>query len=76
MHSDIGTQFAAGGSLRDALQRLDDTRKAIVVLGLVIGMKFIHSEGVIDQDLKPVNFLLGEQVRPKIGDLGAAACVT
>jgi hypothetical protein len=37
---------------RDALPRLDDTRKVIVVVGLVLVMNFIHSRKDIHRDLK------------------------
>jgi hypothetical protein len=61
------------GSLREALDKslLDDTGKAIVVTGVVIGMKFIHSHGVIHRDLKPANILLEGRCYPKISDLGS-----
>jgi serine/threonine protein kinase len=68
----IGTEFAAGGSLREALPRLDDTEKTIVLVSIVLGMKFIHSQGVIHRDLKPANILLDEHGHPKIGDLGSS----
>jgi serine/threonine protein kinase len=45
--SQIGTEFAVGGSLQEALPTLNGTGKAIVIVGIVIGMKFIHSRGVI-----------------------------
>jgi hypothetical protein len=65
----IGTEFATGGSLQEALMRLDDTAKAIAVVGVVLGMKFTHSRGVLHRDLKPANVLLDERSHPKIGDL-------
>jgi serine/threonine protein kinase len=68
----IGTEFAVGGSLREALPTLKDTGKAIVIVGVVLGMKFIHSRGVIHIDLKPANILLDERGHPKIGDLGSS----
>jgi serine/threonine protein kinase len=68
----IGMEFAAGGSLREALPRLDDTGKAIVICGVVVGMKFIHSRGVVHRDLKPENIMLDEQGHPKIDDLGSS----
>ena len=67
----IGTEFAAGGSLREALSKLDDTGKAIAIVGIVVGMKFMHSRGVIHRDLKPVNILLDRLGHPKIGDVGS-----
>jgi serine/threonine protein kinase len=68
----IGTEFATGGSLRDALPRLDDTGKATIVVGIVLGMKFIHSRGAIHRDLKPANILLDDRGHPQSGDLGSS----
>jgi serine/threonine protein kinase len=68
----IGTELAVGGSLREALPTLNDTGKAIVIVGIVLGTKFIHSQGVIHRYLKPANILLDERGHPKIGDLGTS----
>jgi serine/threonine protein kinase len=68
----IGMEFATGRSLRDALLRLDDSGKAIIVVGMVLGMKFIHSRGVIHRDLKLANILIDDRGHPKIGDLGSS----
>jgi serine/threonine protein kinase len=72
----IGTGFAAGGSPPEALPRLVKPGKAVVVVGLVLGMKFIHSRGVVHRYLKPENVMLDERGHPKIGDLGAADLAT
>jgi serine/threonine protein kinase len=66
----VGTRFAANGSLKVALEqrRLDDTGKAIVVCGIVLGMWFIHSHGAAHLDLNPSNVLLDEREYAQIGD--------
>jgi serine/threonine protein kinase len=70
----IGTEVAANGSLWEALDKsaafLDDTGKAIVVARVVVGMKVIHSHGVIQRDLKPSTILLDGRGYPKISDFG------
>jgi serine/threonine protein kinase len=40
------------------------------LVGVVLGMKYIHSRGVIHRDLKPANILRDEQDHKQIGDLG------
>jgi serine/threonine protein kinase len=68
----IATEFVAGGSLREAPPRLDDTEKAIVICGIVVGMQFIYSRGFVHRDLKPENITLDERGLVKIGDLGSS----
>jgi serine/threonine protein kinase len=68
----IGTEFAVNGSLREALHEsaafLDDTGKAIVIAGVVVGMEFIHSQGVIHGNLEPRNIFLDGRGYPKIAN--------
>lgn len=58
--SQTGAELPAGGSQREALPMLEGPGKTTVLIGLAVGMKFIHSRGVIPRDLKPPNILLGE----------------
>jgi serine/threonine protein kinase len=76
----IATRFAENGSLRDALDKrrrgslptfLDATGIAIIVTGIVLGMRFVHSRNAIHRDLKPANILIDKQGRPQIADLGS-----
>jgi serine/threonine protein kinase len=74
----IGTEFAKNRSLRDLLRNLakpDDTGIAIIICGIVLGMKFIHSRGIIHRDLKPENILIDEENHAKIGGLGSGRFV-
>jgi serine/threonine protein kinase len=71
------TEFREGGSLKSVLEDptkvfewWTNTRKAITVAGIVLGMREIHSHGLLHRDLKPENILFTEDFEVKIGDLG------
>jgi len=70
----VATKYASRGSLRDALESrasfLDDTMKAKIICGIVLGMRFAHSNGFMHRDLKPSNILLDEENCVLIGDFG------
>ncbi|KAK8880655.1 positive regulation of cilium movement [Tritrichomonas musculus] len=44
----------------------------IILLGIAIGMKHVHSQNIIHRDLKPDNILLDENFYPHISDFGCA----
>jgi serine/threonine protein kinase len=47
------------------------TSKTIIIVGIVIGMCFVHCGGIIHRDLKPANILLDPISHyPKIADFG------
>jgi hypothetical protein len=59
----IGTVFAARGSLGSVIRGrnvLSGTEIGIVVSGIVIGMRFVHSRGVIHRRLNLENILLDD----------------
>jgi serine/threonine protein kinase len=77
MPGQIGMLFAVDGSLRDALdlsqQRkppsfMNETGVSIIILGLVLGMRFAHSHGMIHRNMKPQNILLDSDGTVQIND--------
>lgn len=46
------------------------TKKYIILLGIALGMKYLHFQGIIHRDLKPANVLLDENFNPHICDFG------
>jgi serine/threonine protein kinase len=56
--------------------KLDDTGKTIVLVGIALGMKFIHSHGVIHRDLKLANMLLDERTTQRSVTSEAAGSAT
>jgi serine/threonine-protein kinase len=74
-------EYAANGSLKRVLRLVNEGHKlsfwnatgiGIVICGIVLGMRFIHSSGFIHQDLKPANIFLNADGRALIGDFGAS----
>lgn len=48
----------------------DDTRKTIMILGIAMGMRYLHNIGILHRDLKPANILLDKEYHIQIGDFG------
>jgi serine/threonine protein kinase len=64
-------QLAANGDLSRCFgQRWNPTPTAVIVCGIVLGMRFIHSRGIVHRDLKPSNILLDEKWHALICDFG------
>jgi serine/threonine protein kinase len=79
--AEIHLEYAAHGSLEGILREVKQdgrpkcwsaTTTAIVISGIVLGLRYIHSKGFIHQDLKPSNILISGQCRALIADFGAA----
>jgi serine/threonine protein kinase len=50
---------------------LSPTGIAIIICGIVLGMRFIHSRSFVHRDLKPSNILLNENGHSLIADFGS-----
>jgi len=65
------TTFVPGVSLHHFLQHKMDTSFVIKVAQQVAeGVNYLHSNGIIHQDLKPKNILLDDAVNVKLNDYG------
>ena len=75
----IGMALMSGGSLADAIKDkpkwFRPTDKAVIVVGIALGMKHIHEKGIIHRDLKPANILLDEFHLPRVADFGCCRFV-
>jgi serine/threonine protein kinase len=78
---EIHTEFAANGSLAAVLEKVEFGNKpdfwnptgiGILICGLVLGMRYIHSCRIIHHDVKPSNILINEKGYPWICDFGAS----
>jgi serine/threonine protein kinase len=77
--AEIQTEYAPNGSLRQLLTDIQKGKSrlfasatgiGIIICGIVLGMRYMHSSGVIHRDLKPANILLRAEGYPMISDFG------
>jgi serine/threonine protein kinase len=79
--AEIHTEYAVNGSLALVLRSIQTgskfdfwnaTGKGIIICGLVLGMRFVHSRGIMHRDLKPSNILINDLGQTLIGDFGTS----
>jgi serine/threonine protein kinase len=84
IRAEIHMEYAERGSLKDVLWRVNrkllptfwnPTGIGILVCGIVLGMRYVHSEGIIHRDLKPSNILVNRDGHALIGDFGTSRSV-
>ena len=74
----IFTEYVRGGSLSVVLEDparflwFNSTGRTIVVVGIVLGMRYVHSQGLLHRDLKPSNVLLDEHHHAQLCDFGSS----
>ena len=70
----IVMEYLQNGSLYQILndnnKHLNNTKKMIILIGVALGIKYLHIHGIIHRDLKLQNILLDDELYPKICDFG------
>jgi hypothetical protein len=79
--AEIQTEYAEYRSLASLMTSLENgcrvpfwnaTGHCIIICGIVLGMRYVHSRGVLHRDLKPSNILINHHGHTLIGDFGSS----
>ena len=71
-------ELIEGGSLEDQLQKRGQLPwETVVEYGkqMCAALEYLHQNGVIHRDVKPANFLIGDQGQLKLSDFGLASVI-
>jgi serine/threonine protein kinase len=72
-------EYVEGGSLQDQMKEYGVFRESLVakfVKQVLIGLNYLHNEGVIHRDIKGANILTTKSASIKLADFGVAAALT
>ena len=67
------TDLVTGGDLRQHQARkkkFTEVETKFIIANVLIGLEYMHSQGVIHRDIKPENLLLDEKGYVRITDMG------
>ena len=70
----IAMEYLEKGSLEDEAQGsyIDLTRAKRLIIDVLRGLEFAHSNGIVHRDIKPANILIGDSGEGKLSDFGLA----
>ncbi|CAG9310858.1 unnamed protein product [Blepharisma stoltei] len=76
-------EYAEGGDLHKLFKHhqtlkvnFDEKEIWKIIIGLVKGISYLHSQHIIHRDIKCLNILLTKDRKPKLGDLGSSKLVS
>jgi serine/threonine protein kinase len=80
----IVLEYVPNGTLETALSGLrenktsfltDDTTKTIIIVGIVLGMRFVHSRHFVHRNLNPSHILIDNNMRIRLTGFSHSCCI-
>jgi serine/threonine protein kinase len=70
----VAMEYVAKGSLEDEAKGsyVPLTRAKRLMIDVLRGLEYAHSQGIIHRDIKPANILIGDALQGKLSDFGLA----
>jgi serine/threonine protein kinase len=77
----IVTVYYQNGSMEDIIDKVgsgnspdfwDHTNVSIMIAGIILGLRYLHSRDIVHRDIKPGNIFVDQEFRTRVGDLGLA----